>query len=363
MILAQNIEDANRHLLARGIPENAVARQHLCWSIFDQAIAYVEHGLSLVPLRLDGSKEPRAKWKWRQQRIPQWHDLKADFNCEPAGIGILCGRVSGGLEVLDFDAGELYFPWREMVLPVVGKLPVVKTPKGFHVYYRCKVIAGNKKIAYLAGRDEAAIETRGEGGFVVAPGSPLSVHLSGKSYEQFSGPTLPQAHPDMGCRPKTGVGIPVITPEERKELWSAARSFDQVGQRQRENDVKCRQRLYADRPPNWDGIDLSTPWDAFDHNGPAWREILQPSGWTSVDGIHWRRPGKHGKGHSANVTISRTGCELLVVWSSNAGPLSPFGDNHRTWSKFGAYTAILHDGDRRAAARELSKQGWGRVAQ
>lgn len=341
----------------------AVAKQDLCWNILDQAIAYVEHGLSVVPLRLDGSKGPIGSWKIRQQEPPKWLDLKSDFHDKPAGIGIVCGVVSGGLEVLDFDAGELFFPWRQMVAGIVGKLPVVRTPKGFHVYYRCDVISGNAKIAYLDGRKEAAIETRGEGGFVVAPGSPAAVHPSGKLYEQFSGPSLPRPQLEPGGTIHPGVGVPVITENERLALWRAARSFDQRGQAEAEKQHAAKQMVRELRGPVApQSADQTTPWGHYDAAGPAWRDILEPCGWTSRDGIHWRRPGKEDDGHSAATRIADSGCEVLVVWSSSAGQLAPTGQGHRTLGKFEAYTALNHNGDRSQAARELSRQGWGRRA-
>jgi hypothetical protein len=340
----------------------AIAKQHLCWCILDQAVAYVEHGLSVVPLRLDGSKGPVGAWKWRQESIPKWADLRADFHDRPAGIGVVCGVVSGGLEVLDFDAGELFYPWRDKVRSIVGKLPVIKTPKGFHVWFRCDEVSGNAKIAYLAGRKEAAIETRGEGGFVVAPGSPLSVHPSGKPYEQISGPTLPGVQLQPGQTIAPGVGVPVISPDERAELWAAARSFDQSDQIRKATEATAKQLARQQRGPNMQPADTSTPWGHYDAQGPAWRDILEPHGWTSRDGIHWRRPGKDDEGHSAAVRTADTGCDVLVVWSSSAGQLAPAGNGHRTIGKFDAYAALNHNGDKRLAASELSRQGWGRRA-
>jgi hypothetical protein len=340
---------------------NQEAKQHLCWSILDQAIAYVEHGLSVVPLRLDGSKGPAGgSWKWRQESIPKWTDLRADFHDRPAGIGIVCGVVSGGLEVLDFDAGDLFFPWRELVRLIVGKLPVVRTPKGFHVFYRCDEISGNAKIAYLTGRKEAAIETRGEGGFVVAAGSPAAVHPSGKSYVQFSGPSLPGLQLEPGQTIEPGVGIPVISPAERAELWAAARSFDQSEQIRKATEAAAKQAARQHRGPQLHASDTSTPWGHYDAQGPAWRDILEPHGWTSKDGIQWKRPGKQDDGHSAAIRTADSGCDVLVVWSSSAGPLAPAGTGHRTVGKFDAYAALNHNGDKRSAARELSRQGWGR---
>lgn len=342
---------------------NTLAQKHLAWCILDQAIAYVEHGLSVLPLRLDGSKAPACKsWKNREHDLPGWKTLEKDF-AVPAGIGVVCGVVSGGLEVLDFDAAELFPRWREKVTEIVAKLPVVKSPKGYHVWFRCDCVSRNAKIAFLKGRKEAAIETRGEGGYIVAPGSPSSVHPSGKLYEQISGPTLPRPSLSPGGTIYPGVGIPVICEAERAALWQAARSFDQKGQTDAATEAAAKQLArQLRRPANLQSANLLTPWGHFDAAGPTWRDILEPHGWTSNDGTHWRRPGKLDEGHSAVVRIAESGCEVLVIWSSSAGPLAPIGNGHRTLGKFEAYAALHHNGNRRSAASELSRQGWGRRA-
>lgn len=338
------------------------AKQHLAWHMLDQAIAYVEHGLSVVPLRLDGSKGPIGSWKWRQESLPKWLDLKADFHDRPVGIGIVCGVVSGGLEVLDFDAGELFFPWREMVANIVAKLPVVQTPKGFHVYFRCDVISGNSKIAYLKGRQEAAIESRGQCGYVVAPGSPACVHPKGILYQQVSGPSLPRPQLEPGGTIHCGVGVPVISEAERLALWSAARSFDQRGQAEAATEAAAKQlaRQMRGAEAAASDNDPSTPWGHFALQGPPWREILEPCGWTSHDGVYWRRPGKQDDGHSAVVRMSDSGCEVLVVWSSSGGAIAPDGGGHRSLNKYEAYKQLYHSGNGKSAASELSRQGWGR---
>src|SRR5215208_6678680 len=65
------------------------------------------------------------------------------------GIGLVCGQVSGGLEALDFDDAALYPPWCELVEreapDLLAQLVITRTPKGYHVRYRCSVIEGNIK--------------------------------------------------------------------------------------------------------------------------------------------------------------------------------------------------------------------------
>jgi putative DNA primase/helicase len=90
----------------------------------------------------------------------------------------------------------------------------------------------------------------------------------------------------------------------------------------------------------------------------AWSEILEPAGWRlqhRVNGSgYWVRPGKR-RGHGAIDGRGRAGQDLLFVFTSSAAPFEP----NRCYTKFGAYAALHHGGDMRAAAKKLSELGYG----
>ena len=72
----------------------------------------------------------------------------------PEAVCIVCGAISGNLEMIDFDcAGEAYEAWRAMVEEIepglVDRLFVESTPSGGrHVVYRCESpVCGNTKLA------------------------------------------------------------------------------------------------------------------------------------------------------------------------------------------------------------------------
>ena len=96
------------------------------------------------------------------------------------GIAVVGGKVSGGLEIIDFDEPELFEPWQSLVeeanADLLDNLPIVLTPSGgYHCFYRCREIEGNQKLAQRKGENdhpEVMIETRGEGGYVLIPGCP-----------------------------------------------------------------------------------------------------------------------------------------------------------------------------------------------
>ena len=70
------------------------------------ASAYAHAGLSVIPTAAD--KRPACAWKPFTERIMSDRELEVNFR-NAGGIGIVCGRVSGNLELLDFDDGGSAF--------------------------------------------------------------------------------------------------------------------------------------------------------------------------------------------------------------------------------------------------------------
>lgn len=165
----------------------------------EYARAYVAAGLCVIPIRPDGSKAPAlGSWKKYQSELPADADLALWFGDGRNGIAVICGAISGGLEVLDFDAPELFDAWTRKVETEapgwLAKLPQVRTPEGgTHLYFRVPVPPGNDKLAKNKTGKKTLIETRGEGGYVLAPGSPPACHPTGRTYEHVGGPPITEA--------------------------------------------------------------------------------------------------------------------------------------------------------------------------
>ncbi len=318
-------------------------------NLIQYARDYIEKGISVIPLRLDGSKAPEShrlpqvcavktrkqtgKWEPFQSRFASDEELESMFQ-GGVGIGIVGGVVSNGLEILDFDDGDLFPPWYKSVEHIACKLPIVETPSlGFHVYYRCEVVSGNQKIATDPTRDkQTLIETRGQGGYVCGVESPNGIHKLGL-YVQHSGPVLPE--------------VPSITKDERLQLWKAARKFDR-GNSLKEFLPKKPQTKLAKN-------DGDTPWDDFNRRA-SWSEAIP--GWRERESNAWTRPGKD---HGISAVVRKAngdGAEVLVVFSTNAGPLSPTS-RHKTFSKFEAFKQLIHSGDGKAAVKAVRSLGYG----
>jgi putative DNA primase/helicase len=320
------------------------------------ARGYVAAGLSVLPVKRDGSKEPDGAWKPFQSKPPTDAQLERMFGgATPAGIGIVNGRVSGSKELIDFDvrAAEIFAEWRELLeaeIPgLLAKLCVIRTPRepaGYHVHYRCTAVTipGNTKLAVEPDpadptKTVTLIETRGEGGYGVAPGSPRDVHRSGRPYVHVSGPAL--------------TNLSDLTPAERETLIRLASLFDRSAT---EDSSVCRGVAGDDRRPG----------DEFNARGPSFAELLEPHGWVMVRRRgtveYWRRPGKdNGTSATAGYCKGKDGLDLFAVFSTNASPFPGpgAGKSCSCHSKFDVYTRLNHAGDYRAAARALAGQGYG----
>jgi hypothetical protein len=336
------------------------------------ALAFRDAGLSVLPVARDGSKAPdwtrlprvlgddglyHPKWEPLQEELPSREDVARMFGgSRPPGIAVIGGGVSGGLECLDFDAeSETIFPaWCELVEAerpgLVARLSVAKTPKpGYHVRYRCPDIdvPGNTKLAMNPAAPPAErclIETRGEGGYALAPGCPADCHETGRLYEHHSGPELENVQ---------AVGI-----EEREVLVRAARSFDRSTQEESPGSPKG-----GNRGRGGDGL---SPGDDFNRRGPDFLEIMEPHGWELARKVgkarYVRRPGKKaGWSGTLDVCTSDQSGPLFACFSSNASPFdgAAGGRPCSCYSRFAVYTLLNHGGDFSAAAKDLAEQGYG----
>jgi len=147
-----------------------------------ELIAFINHyranGLNMIPVKA-GDKKPYVPWEQYQKRkstqkeIEQWFLSGAGFN-----IGIVCGQISGGLVVVDIDAGT---PRKAVnkARKIFGSdrlqhTFVVKTSKGVHVYWKVR-----QPVSTTHFRD-IGVDLQAEGAYVLAP---PSLHPSGTKYQ------------------------------------------------------------------------------------------------------------------------------------------------------------------------------------
>lgn len=159
-------------------------------SVLAWARRYVAAGLSVIPIRRGGSKAPAyAGWREFSDRLPTDAELAKWFEGEKYGIGIPGGKAGGNLAVIDFemkDGLDGWAKWSAVLPPALAAslaaCPVVLTPGGGrHLYARLPAPTPGGVLARTP-TGLTLIEVRGEGNFVVAPGSPADCHKSGVPY-------------------------------------------------------------------------------------------------------------------------------------------------------------------------------------
>lgn len=316
------------------------------------ADAYLQAELCVLPANRLRKYPTPPTWREFQQRRPTKDEIDEWFTAQVEAMCIVCGVVSGNLEVIDFDAkGEKYEAWRAIVAEhapgLLDRLVIERSPSGgYHVAYRCESpVAGSSKLAErrieVSGPDEITIdgkrykprqdratgkwfvtltliETRGEGGLFLCAPSP--------GYELIQGQFT---------------ALPTITAEERQILLACASELTEVPP----------QLIDAPRATSSNRGDGNRPGDEFNERGDI-REVLVKHGWEQVRGgenEYWRRPGKVD-GWSA--TLKR---RIFYVHSSNAAPF----EERKAYSFFAVYTLLEHAGDYSAAASTLRESGFG----
>lgn len=133
-----------------------------------------QQGLSVFPIP-GRSKIPREAWKQYQKQRATLEQARA-WDKTDCNVGIATGAVSN-LFVLDCDSEEAFKEAQEKAF--VGASVLVRTGKGYHCYYR---LPDGQEIRNSAGKLGTGIDIRGEGGFVVGPGS---IHPNGARYERL----------------------------------------------------------------------------------------------------------------------------------------------------------------------------------
>jgi putative DNA primase/helicase len=127
--------------------------------------------LNVIPL-LPKSKSPSVEWK-KYQTEKYLDEIHSSNN-----IGIVCGKISDGLFVIDIDCTDQELV--EKILPnAYDVTQIVKTGKGFHIYGKTQQSLKTLRLDGPLGH----IDIQSEGTYVVGPSS---LHENGSSYEIIS---------------------------------------------------------------------------------------------------------------------------------------------------------------------------------
>lgn len=254
-------------------------------TLLEFALLYARAGISVIPID-HRTKKPKGEWKEYQGRRAEERELKSWLlSGSVKSIAAVCGKVSGGLLVIDFDVPGFYEEWADAAGELAQDLPVQRTGGGgYQVFFRCPEPGGNQKLAFspkeeaVAGR-EIAIETRGEGGYVVVP---PSLHPSGNYYQWIS-------HGPVAEPVEAPFTIPLVSQARADALLDAARKLDRAPfTRQEQAEQDRRMQAAKPRQRSGDNGEVSII-DAFNRAHDI-ETILMQYGYTHC-GRYLSRPG------------------------------------------------------------------------
>jgi len=281
--------------------------------------------LSIIPI--DQAKRPIIAWKKYQTELITKDELLKHYD-KAYSFGIATGF--NNVEVIDIDLKILDSPkeqqdfineflafCRDNIDDFDKKFVIYKTiNQGYHILYKCKEITGNKKIAKIKGKQEAIIESRGVGGYVV-------IYENQKSLLSYS-------------------EIQEIDVREREILWDICKAFNYE-----EKPIQVEQTIQNEYQEQnistWK--DYNDKTSIFDIVGNDFEIVRNIS-----DRYIIKRHGS--KAIHSGYIYKNSNCMYLFT----TGTIYP---NEQLISPFNAYAIKHHNADHKAAASDLYKKGFG----
>ena len=302
-------------------------------ALTEAALAYLGGDLSIIPV--NARKLPIFEWKSYQserstpEQIKEWADQE-----DVAGFAAVCGEVSGGLTIIDFDVTGFYERWAVLAGDLALVLPTQRTGgDGYQVAFRSTLKTRNDKLAYAPADNkegrEIAIEIRGEGGYAIQ--SPSFCHLAEKRGKRHQ-------HPYQVIQGNFA-NIPTITDRQATVLLDVARSLDEM-------PLTTKEMKAAPLPPNRNGDGEGGVIGAFnrmfdiqtilERNGYERRgnRYLAPDSTTGLAGVHIFEDTGRCYSHHANDSLN---------------------DGH-SHDAFSAFCILEHGDDVRAAVKAAAAE-------
>lgn len=324
-------------------------------AVWKEVASYIEDNISVIPVRdkdevTDGKtfvkKSAYFKWKQYQERRASKDELWKQLEQKnTTAVAIVCGPISGNLEVIDIDvkfqadSGIKYFAAvKDFDSRLFDILRIHKTPSGgYHVIYRIEnppiELPGNVKLAGRMATEAELIETpkqktknfletRANGGYVLAP-------------------------PSLGYMVYKNNPIPVLSWEQREILINIAKTFDTV--------VKETAPVYKSTAKEESYYD-ETPWEHFNRTcDPV--ELMVNNGWKQEftknnNNIYFTRPGKE-----SGISMSfRHDIRKFYCFTSN----SEF-DPNTAYNPISVILKLQFNEDKKSLYAYLVNNGYGKV--
>lgn len=325
----------------------------------DVARVWRQAGVSVVPILANQTKRPAVRWAEYQVQAPTLHQVDEWWgNGKPYGLALICGAVSGNLEMTEIEGRATSSAHITEILNRMDELGIayiwdrltgpdgyseMSPSGGIHLLYRISdhEVPGNTKIASDEDRLVLA-ETRGTGGYVIVAPTSGVCHPSGDAWSILKG--------DYGT-------LPYLTWEERCKLHDALQlALDRAPEPPLQSQSTSLVPVTSPPSPGRVAGDVAglSPGDQFEVT-TDWADILEPHGWhlhsRTGDERFWTRPGKDVRdGHSATTGYAGDRDRLYVFSTSTVFTAEV------SYTKFAAYAELNHGGNFHVAASVLARR-------
>lgn len=354
-------------------------------TLAETARIWQQAGVSVIPIRANGTKRPAVRWAEYQLELPtsakvsEWWENGVTY-----GLALICGKVSGNLELLELEGRALTSDNITEIVNRCSELGIYHiwdllnseqgysqhSPSGgLHLLYRVEdhEVPGNTKLAENEDR-ECLAETRGEGGYVIAAPTSGLCHPSGEAWTTLVG--TPGRVPLLSwvdrCLLHQAIGLALNPTRLTSPHLSSPHHAgpDYPTPTTHVSPPRAAATHHADlelthplptSPATPVHAVTTSPGDDFEAR-TDWLDILGPAGWTlSHRGHgterHWTRPGKEVRDGISATTGRANDRDRLYVFSTST--LFP---SETPITKFGAFTLLNHGGDFKAAAVALVQE-------
>ncbi len=137
----------------------------------------IEQGYSAIPIE-KGTKKPLTNWKEFQSRLPNEHEIETWSNGAGYGVGVVCGKASGGLIAIDIDDESVEAAIRDVLLKTTVEK---KGAKGVTLFFQATEPLKSKKWKIDS---KNVVELLSDGNQTVLP---PSIHPDTGSLYQWTG--------------------------------------------------------------------------------------------------------------------------------------------------------------------------------